>query len=374
MRIVGAEVLEYVRPLDGRSWNPLSRWTERRAPLLLLHADNGLTGCGEAWSRQERIGLVLDALASHVAQSIVGRNFNDAHAIRALASQQGADNWIDGAVASAADMALWSLLAKTHGVSLWKALGGARRSVAVYASGGLYRDNAGIDALVDEISAYRALGFRDIKIKVGGLPVAEDSQRIAAVRAAMGSADELWIDAVNQLQPATALDAASAFRSAGASAMQAPVAFDDYATMAEINRAYLPVIAGEAEYSMAAFGKLLSTHSVGLLQLNLGLCGGFSGAERIAALALEHSVPVTVQAHGTAILLGASLQWGAAAVVHSVEYHRFHNHLAFTLGASMLNVNEGQVLLDDREASRDNVRMGEQADGGHVRLHRSAVG
>ena len=63
MRIVRAEVLEYVRKLDGRSWNPVSRWTERRAPLLILETDEGVRGCGEAWSKQDEIGVVLAALA-----------------------------------------------------------------------------------------------------------------------------------------------------------------------------------------------------------------------------------------------------------------------------------------------------------------------
>jgi len=49
MNITGVKVLEFRRRLDGRSWNPTFRWHERRAPLLVVETDAGLTGVGEAW-------------------------------------------------------------------------------------------------------------------------------------------------------------------------------------------------------------------------------------------------------------------------------------------------------------------------------------
>ena len=70
MRIIGISVLEFRRTLDGKSWNPSFRWNERRAPLLLLHAENGQTGLGEAWSHQNAM-IVLSryALLSNASSS-----------------------------------------------------------------------------------------------------------------------------------------------------------------------------------------------------------------------------------------------------------------------------------------------------------------
>ena len=53
MKIIGVKVLEFRRRLDGRSWNPAFRWHERRAPLLILETDSGLSGVGEAGRRRE---------------------------------------------------------------------------------------------------------------------------------------------------------------------------------------------------------------------------------------------------------------------------------------------------------------------------------
>src|SRR6266705_3906653 len=73
MKVIGVSVLEFRRTLDGKSWNPSFRWTQRRAPLLLLHAENGQTGIGEAWSRQNTVEPVLAHLAQTVAPQLVGR-------------------------------------------------------------------------------------------------------------------------------------------------------------------------------------------------------------------------------------------------------------------------------------------------------------
>lgn len=345
MRIVRAEVLEYVRPLDGRSWNPVSRWTERRAPLVVLESDDGIRIVAEAWSRQDEIDRVFEALASGV-KCILGRSFDDAHAIAALYDALPRSDWPASAAASAIDMALWTLLARTKRRPLRAMLGASTNEVGVYASGGLYRDGDDATALTNEVARYGTKGFRDVKIKVGGIALRDDIDRIDAARAAMADDGVLWVDAVNQMNAADALRQAQAYRDAGATAIQAPVAFDDTTTMASIGRSALPVIAGEAEFSTEVFERLLDDARVAYLQVNLGLCGGFTGADRIAALAAGRGVPVTVQAHGTAILLLASLQWGAVRNAHSVEFHGFHDHLRELLEANV-DVSAGVALLHD---------------------------
>ena len=128
MKIVGIKVLEFRRRLDGRSWNPTFRWHERRAPLLILETDSGLTGVGEAWSKQPRIALVLDHLASHCAPALLGR---DPLLRMQICAQLGSaptaasEPWVVAAAASAIDIALWDLAAQAAGQPLWRALGGS---------------------------------------------------------------------------------------------------------------------------------------------------------------------------------------------------------------------------------------------------------
>src|SRR5512141_1836973 len=114
------------------------------------------------------------------------------------------------------DMALWDLRAKTEGVPLWRLLadrynnGEADPHAWVYAAGGYYYPGKGIDALREEIRHYRDLGYACVKIKIGGVPLAEDLRRIEAALAVVGAGDNLAVDANGRFS----LDEASAYADA----------------------------------------------------------------------------------------------------------------------------------------------------------------
>ena len=84
------------------------------------------------------------------------------------------------------DMALWDAVAKARRVPLWKLLseryqGGRQDETAwVYAAGGYYYTGKDLSALQDEMRHYLDLGYSCVKMKVGGVPLAEDLARIEA--------------------------------------------------------------------------------------------------------------------------------------------------------------------------------------------------
>src|SRR6186997_2407200 len=106
MKVAAVTVLEYARKLDGRSWNPAFRWTERRAPLVVIEAASGMRGIGEAWSRQASIGLIHAYLADVVAPAVVGVELVDAASIARIADRlrvlapAGAEPWVSAAATS----------------------------------------------------------------------------------------------------------------------------------------------------------------------------------------------------------------------------------------------------------------------------------
>jgi L-alanine-DL-glutamate epimerase-like enolase superfamily enzyme len=363
MKIARATVLEYRRALDGRSWNPTMRWRERRAPLLLLRAEDGTTGIGEAWSRQAEIDSVLAHLA-RVAARLVGKNAMD---------NPADPPWVAPAAASAVDIALWDLRAKQAQVPAWRWLAGDTKrdgSVAVYASGGLYRDGATTADLTRELASCIEHGFRSVKMKIGALPLQDDLARVRAVRAAIGRDATLWVDAVEQLTDATAPEWCSALRELGVAAIQAPVPVRDIQTMARINRT-LPVIAAEGEHDPAYFAALLQANAVTYLQFCLGLCGGASGGARLDTLARTHGAATTPQCFSTAVLQAASLHFGAAhGNVGAVEFHRFHDHLAALMPAQMRTVVAGRVNVGDAPGlGLAHLAAGRQVDGGEIVIH-----
>ena len=374
MRIVAASVLEFRRQLDGHSWNPTFRWHERRAPLVVLDTDAGVQGIGEAWSRQPQITLVLDALARQFLPALIGADISRAAEIvaRIAARTPSLEPWVAAAAASAIDIASWDAKARAAGVPLWRALGGHRGRVAVYASGGLYRDGATIRDLACEFEGYVETGFTHMKMKIGALSHERDVERVRAVRHAIGEDAVLWVDAVNQLSRTSAPAWCKPLVGAGVTAIQAPLSFEDLAGMVQINESLLPVIAIEAEYREEVFRMLVEARAVTFLQYCLGLCGGVSGATRIDNDAAEHGVKSTPQCFSTAVMQAASLHFGAARDnVATVEYHRFHDHLALLLPNDMKRIDSGFVDCGDAPGlGIAPPSLGEQRGGGYVRLYR----
>ena len=173
MNITGATVLEFRRTLDGRSWNPSTRWHERRAPLLVLRAEDGTFGIGEAWSRQSEIDSVLKHLAEAVAPRLIGQTVDAGAQWPTHETKPGLPDWVAPAAASAVDIALWDLRGKILGMPVWQLLSADNSTVrgiaAVYASGGLYRDGSTEADVARELGGYVEEGFTAVKMKIGGL-------------------------------------------------------------------------------------------------------------------------------------------------------------------------------------------------------------
>ncbi|QEW23485.1 Putative isomerase YitF (plasmid) [Paracoccaceae bacterium] len=116
----------------------------------------------------------------------------------------------------ALDMALWDLRAKAEDKPLYRLLadrfrgGTADADIAVYAAGGYYRPDKGVQALEDELKGYLDLGYRETKIKIGAAPLAEDMKRIEAAIKVMGGGDRVAVDANGRFDLKTALAYAEA--------------------------------------------------------------------------------------------------------------------------------------------------------------------
>ena len=99
------------------------------------------------------------------------------------------------------DMAIWDAVAKIEGKPLYRLLaeqygnGEVDEKVYVYAAGGYYYPEKGLTELQDEMKRYLALGYRDVKMKVGGASLKEDLQRIEAVLDILPKGSGLMVDA-----------------------------------------------------------------------------------------------------------------------------------------------------------------------------------
>ena len=99
------------------------------------------------------------------------------------------------------DMALWDLVAKIEEKPLYQVLADRYRKgesdpdVFVYAAGGYYYPGKDVSKLQDEIKTYLDMGYANVKIKIGGVPLEDDLKRIEAVIDVVGSGQSLAVDA-----------------------------------------------------------------------------------------------------------------------------------------------------------------------------------
>jgi len=108
------------------------------------------------------------------------------------------------------DMAIWDATAKIAGKPLFRLL--AERSgreanpkVFVYAAGGYYYPGKDDSALRAEMRGYLDRGYRVVKMKIGGAPIAEDRRRIEAGLAEIDKDAKLAVDANGRFDLETAI-------------------------------------------------------------------------------------------------------------------------------------------------------------------------
>ncbi len=114
------------------------------------------------------------------------------------------------------DMAAWDLRAKLldeplhHMIAREFSSRTPLEKAWVYAAGGYYYPDGDTDSLVKEMLGYIDLGYRTVKIKIGGAPLDEDLRRIEAVLAALPDGATLAVDANGRFDVETAVAYAEA--------------------------------------------------------------------------------------------------------------------------------------------------------------------
>jgi L-alanine-DL-glutamate epimerase-like enolase superfamily enzyme len=195
---------------------------------------------------------------------------------------------------SAIDLALWDLLGSVTGQPLYALLGGVHDSVPAYASGGYYRPGDPLENVEREITRYLELGFRDVKIKVGGLAPDVDAVRVERVRSLIGPAGRVALDANNAWRfPFEAIRFARMVEEFDPWWLEEPLPPDDIKGHAEVARALdMPVATGEIHSSRWDFRDLIESHGADILQPDAAVIGGVSEWMKVAHAATTFGYPV----------------------------------------------------------------------------------
>ena len=126
---------------------------------------------------------------------------------------------------SAVDTALWDLKSRLAGEPLWRFLGGHDKKVEAYGGGIDFAMT--IEQLEEQAQRFLDAGLHAIKIKVGRDSIAEECDRIAAMRKFLGPDKKLMVDVNMKWSVEKALRAARAFEKYDLYWMEEPTIPDD---------------------------------------------------------------------------------------------------------------------------------------------------
>jgi len=154
------------------------------------------------------------------------------------------------------EVAVWDAVAKIAGLPLHRLLaerfngGRCADKVFCYVGAGWYAPGKTTRDLQDEMRRHLDAGYTMVKMKVGGMPLADDVKRVEAVKSILPNGGELAVDANCKFGRDEALAYARGLQPFALRWFEEPCDPLDFALLAEIAAVYAPPLAsGECLYS-----------------------------------------------------------------------------------------------------------------------------
>src|SRR5579875_3690929 len=347
-------------PLKAETRMSTRTLAERHFLVVEVRDSEGVCGIGYSYAGTTGGNLLAAAVTEILAPVVLGADADDLPGLWQAMYQESLLVGRRGAVLraiSALDIALWDLRAKSCGLPLARLLGGGTaRPLSAYASGGYYRPDGGrpASAVADEIATSRALGFRDHKIKVGGLSVAEDARRVAAAIEAIGGSGRLALDANNAYSTvAQALRALREFESAAGTDglwwFEEPLSPENVDGHAELAATVeTPIATGEIHQTRWDFTRLIQARAADILQPDVGVVGGISEYLRIAHTAESFDVPVAPHWHANLHAQLAAALPGTMTIEYFALANDIYNFETLVTERSRLRIDDGRIALSER--------------------------
>jgi L-alanine-DL-glutamate epimerase-like enolase superfamily enzyme len=319
--------------MGGTLWNPMMRFATKDVVYVFVEMDSGEFGVGEVWPACGSPETLVYIVNNDISPLLAGESPEDIDyllkKIQGLAPLGSLCGLMMNAL-SGVDIALWDLKGKLSGLPLYQLLGSSSKPVYTYASGGLYGKEKGLDELEEEVRGYVEQGFDAVKIKIGGVSIAADAERVRVVREAIGPDARLMVDSLHAYDVTQAMKMADAIRDYNIYWFESPVALEDMAGHGVVNSSSgIPVCANETLSGISQFKHLVEHRGATYLHFDLSVCGGISEAIKIAAFADSKGLKCTIHAASGVGLFNSSIQFASSIPnCDSVEYHFVHQWLS----------------------------------------------
>ena len=309
-------------PFENSFWTSLNRIGQVSELVVLVHTDEGIIGIGEAHGGSmhyiDNTGVAHISGAGSTVTDIlkpllIGENPLDNERLWSKMfgltyqkgwSQIGATRQQILAAMAAVDIALWDIKGKAANMPVWRLLGGYRNTVPCYVTGGYYQDGKTIDDLTAECKSYVETGYNAIKLKIGGVSVEEDLDRVTAVREAVGSDIDIMVDVNEGYDVRTAIRAARLLEPLDIRWLEEPVHwYDRIEGLRQVADATtIPIASGEQALTRWDARDLLMRGGIKIMQFDCTRSAGITEVLKIAGMCAAQNVNLALhhdpQVHG----------------------------------------------------------------------------
>jgi L-alanine-DL-glutamate epimerase-like enolase superfamily enzyme len=273
----------------------IQSFVAQETPIVRVFDSDGAIGTGYSYTIGTGGSSIMALIADHLAPRLIGRAAENVEAIwrdllfHTHATSVGA---ITALSLAALDTALWDLRCRRANMPLAVLAGGAKDSCPLYTTEGGWL-HLPPSALVDDALQAKANGFGGAKIKIGRPHVAEDVERLSAVREAVGPSWDIMTDANQGFTLSESIRRARHLETFDIAWFEEPLPADDLAGHAELARhSSVPIAVGESLYSASQFKDYLQAGACSIVQVDVARIGGITPWLKVAHMAEAFNVAV----------------------------------------------------------------------------------
>ncbi|MBD3666245.1 mandelate racemase [Sulfitobacter sp. TSTF-M16] len=292
MKITRIRIFKTDLPYVGGAyvWGAGNALETAKASVVVIDTDAGLQGCGEFTPCGENYMVAhsegVEAFARLVAQRLIGEDPRQVARIEQLMdhAMQG-----HGYAKAPFDAACWDILGQACNQPVWMLLGGKLTDGAP-----MYRvaPQKATEETLAEMKRYRADGYRQFQIKVGGDWEA-DIDRIKAGVALLQSGEKAMADANQGWRVDNAIRVARATAELDYILEQPCRTYKECQQVRRV--AQQPMKLDECVTGMAAAQRIVADRGAEICCLKISNLGGLSKAHRVRDFLVENRMPVVAE-------------------------------------------------------------------------------
>lgn len=304
-----------------------------------VFTDEGIEGVGESgtWGYLTASAEVVESFKSYlIGQDPLNIEHHWQYMYRCFHFRGAA---VMGAI-SAIDIALWDIAGKYYGVPVYKLLGGkCRDKVRTY----FHVSGSTTDELIESCKMAKEKGYDAIGHLSPFLDeprsqpyrgtyssmIHEAIERVALIRQAVGTQMDLCLEMHRRLTVAEAIAFAQKVEPYTPMFLEDPTTPDNFDAMAAIaEKSNVPIATGERIHTIQEFEMLLSRKAVTYVRASVCVCGGITGARKVAAVAEAHGAMIVPHNPLSPISTAACLQVAASVENFAIQEMPDHTGIA----------------------------------------------